>query len=382
MHQRHHLPAIVHAACVARWAGATLSAIVWLGAASGSAEPRSDGESVESSEAPEESQASSAREHAAVHFRRGIQLYQAKRYAEAFAAFLEARRIYPSPAFSFNLARSAERMNDTAKALRYYRDYLRESPNAEDRDAVSEFVQSLEKALASRGLQQVTVLSEPDGAAVYVGEKPVGITPWTGELVPGSYALRLVRSGYEDGVEKLELLPERAVDVNVQLTPVTARPAIMPSPKSQHKPIAKPTHSTRPAEADVSAGPSAKIQVWTWGVLAGSATALGGAVVYELFRRNAEAEVARHDTQLARLAEYQDMKDYQRDARILLGIGGGLALLGGGLLLWDLSSTPKAAPKLGSFGSGNTPPRSSDGVSAQVACNGLFCGFSMSKELE
>jgi hypothetical protein len=293
--------------------------------------------------------------------------------------FLEARRLYPSPAFSFNLGRCAERMKDAPSALRYYREYIRESPYAEDLDAVTERIRKLEQALASRGVQQVTVVSDPEGATVHVDDKPVGITPWTGELTPGTHTLKLVRSGYEDAIEKLELSPERAVDVSVQMSQTRPKSTAPTPPKPEEKPVSAPR---TPAKSEEAHGSGAKIHVWTWGVLAGSAAALGGAGVYELFRRNSEAEVPRHETQLARLSEYEDMKAYQRDARILLGIGGGLAVIGGGLLLWDLSASPHTAEAGGHAELGHEARWPLDVVRAQVGCSGLVCGLFMHTRLE
>jgi hypothetical protein len=206
-----------------------------------------------------------------------------------------------------------------------------------------------------------------------VDDKPVGITPWTGELTPGAHTLKLVRSGYEPAIERLELSLERAVDVSVQLTQAQPKPTVAVPPRPARQLVPAPAAPHGPARSEAAHGPGATIHIWTWGVLGASAAALGGAGVYELFRRNAESEVSRHDTQLARLDEYQDMKHYQRDARILLGIGGGLALVGGGLLLWDLSSTARAP----GADAEHRAHGSSDVVSARVGCDGLVCGLFM-----
>jgi tetratricopeptide (TPR) repeat protein len=361
---------------VTRWASCALLGATLLHAALVSAEPRSDAAPLGTPASSQESDARSQREQAAARFDRGIELYRAGRYAEALTKFLEARKLYPSPAFSFNLGRCAERMKDTPGALRYYRDYVRESPYAEDLDKVTERIQMLEQALASRGVQQVTVLSDPEGATVHVDDKPVGITPWTGELAPGTHALKLVRTGYEDAVEQLELSPDRAVDVSVRLSQIESKPVAAP-PKPARQPVPAPVAPPRPADADVAHGSGAKIHYWTWGVLGASAIALGGAGVYELFRRNSEAEVPRHDTQLARLDEYEDMKRYQRDARVLLAIGGGLAVVGGGLLLWDLSSSRHASRP----GAEHQAHGSCDVVSAQIGCDGLVCGLFVHRRL-
>ena len=70
------------------------------------------------------------REQAKQHFQAGSAHYAAGRYREAVVDFVEADRLAPSPALSFNIARAYERLADSSGALRWYRDYLRHSPNA------------------------------------------------------------------------------------------------------------------------------------------------------------------------------------------------------------------------------------------------------------
>jgi tetratricopeptide (TPR) repeat protein len=372
MHRDHRPPWRLRAIRVARGASSAVVAATLLHAAMLSAQPPAA-----SGPSPAEGDTPSPREQAAARFDRGIQLYRAGRYAEAFATFLEAKKLYPSPAFSYNLGRSAEHMKDTPGALRYYREYIRESPYAQDLDKVAERIRTLEQALATQGVQQFTVLSDPEGATVYVDDTPVGITPWTGELAPGAHALRLVRSGYEDAAQTLDLPRERAVDVSVTLRQAESKPSSVPA-RSEPQPVPAPAAPPRLAEseADRAAGP--RIHVWTWGVLAAGTVALGGAGVYELFRQKSESDVSRHDTQLARLDEYESMKDYQRSARILVGVGAGLAVIGGGLLLWDLSSSPQA-PRA----SAEAPTRGpSDLMSARVGCDGIACGLFLLRRLE
>ena len=102
---------------------------------------------------------------AKAHFEKGAALYREQRYEEAVIAFLAADRLTPNPALSFNIARAYERLDDTSSALRWYRDYLRRSPDAGNASDVEAKVQALDAALVLRGLQQVTILSSPPGAS-------------------------------------------------------------------------------------------------------------------------------------------------------------------------------------------------------------------------
>ena len=77
-----------------------------------------------------EAQVEARRSEAKRWFSRGVEHYRAARYPEAVSAFLEADKLVPSPALSFNIARAYEQLGGTSSALRWYRDYLRRDPGA------------------------------------------------------------------------------------------------------------------------------------------------------------------------------------------------------------------------------------------------------------
>jgi tetratricopeptide (TPR) repeat protein len=106
-----------------------------------------------------------------------VALFDRKKYKDAIDAFLEANRLFPSPTLSFNAAKAYEKMGDSAGALRFYRDYLRRKPDASDLADVEKSIGRYERALQDKGVQQVTVLSSPEGALVIVDDRPMGVTP-------------------------------------------------------------------------------------------------------------------------------------------------------------------------------------------------------------
>jgi tetratricopeptide (TPR) repeat protein len=58
-------------------------------------------------------------------FRRGLDLYNHERYAEAIVAFEKARAVKPSPAFDYNIARCYDRLAEWRPAIEGYERYLR-----------------------------------------------------------------------------------------------------------------------------------------------------------------------------------------------------------------------------------------------------------------
>ena len=119
----------------------------------------------------------------------------------------------PSAALSFNIANAYEKSAQPAAALRWYRDYLRRAPDAADRAQVEITLRGLEQSLENSGIQQLTVTTVPPGAALTIDGQPIGVTPWTGELAPGSHALDLRAEGYAPGSRGVELPARKGIQL-------------------------------------------------------------------------------------------------------------------------------------------------------------------------
>src|SRR5690606_6732739 len=138
--------------------------------------------------------------------------------------FLEADELAPSSALSYKINRAYEKIKDSSNALHWYRDYLRREPNAEDKDEVGELIEQYERALQDKGVQQITVLSEPAMATVRIDGRPVGVTPWTGDLPPGEHRVLLSLRGYADSQRDITLAADASMDVNFRLLPAVEAP--------------------------------------------------------------------------------------------------------------------------------------------------------------
>ena len=169
-------------------------------------------------------------DHARERFQAGVRAYEEGRYRDAVDLLLEADRAMHSPAFAYNIGLAYEAMEDPASALRWFRSYLREAPDTEDRPAVEKRIGALEAALQKRGIQQATVLSSPEGATVVIDGKPLGVTPWTGELVPGRHRLELTLRGHDRVERYVEVLAHRAQDFAFPLQPAVEQPQPVPMP--------------------------------------------------------------------------------------------------------------------------------------------------------
>lgn len=270
---------------------------------------------------------------ARTRFDDGLSAYQQGQYRAAIEHFKEADRLAPSARLSFNIALVYERMNDAPNALAAYRDYLRRAPDTDNAAETSLRIAELELELQRTGVQQLTVLTHPPGATVRIDDVSRGVTPWTGELPPGSHRLELQASGYSDSTQVFELPSRHAVDIRFELVPMRAAPV-------ERAPLPSLNVSTAdPAES----GP----RWWTWAAFGGSAALLLGAGVIELSRRDLEEDLKRPERDQFETADtYATMNSRRVLARVVLGMGVVVGAAGGLSLYWDLNQPTRSSPSL------------------------------------
>jgi len=291
---------------------------------------------------------------AKAHLQQGAKAYSKRRYKDAVDHFLNANRLVPSPALSFNIAKAYEKLGDWASTLNFYRDYLRRAPSAPDREEIEKLIAKYEGMLRDRGVQQLSVLSTPEGATVGVDGEAVGVTPWTGELTPGKHIATVQLRGYADAVEQFELTPDHAMDVSVALEPAAKGSAAEPQQQSD---APQPTPSAPPPLEDAAHDEKHTdqgVRAPTWIAFGVGGVALGAAVGFELMRRTAEDDAREAPTQVEAQDAFDSMERHQMTSRILAGVGGVALLTGGVLLFLDLSRSGDTAVSPAAFMAGCT----------------------------
>jgi tetratricopeptide (TPR) repeat protein len=240
--------------------------------------------------------------HAKALFEKAASAYATGHYYDAIEEFLEVDRFYPNAQLPFNIAKAYDNLGNRAGALRYYREYLRRSPAAPDHDSVVTRERDLEIALAERGVQQVTVFSDPPEATVLLDDRPVGLTPWTGETWPGHHRVVVQKNGYLAHEVVMELDPLKAEEVNLELAPA---PTVAPPPP------AAPVHDEKPWPL------TRRMSVLTWTTLGVGTAALGTSIAVQ-------ASSAK-DSRITPAAGF------------FAGLGTAAAVVGGVMLYLDLS---------------------------------------------
>jgi len=261
---------------------------------------------------------------ARARYESGVAAYREGRYRDAVDAFLAADRLAPRAALSFNIARAYDKLEDVAKALEFYRDYLRREPAPQNGAETRARVKELEAALAQRGVQQLSVRSEPSGASLRIDGRLVGTTPWTGELPPGKHWAAVSLPGQPEASREFELEAERALDLELAL----GGPA-SPGPASS-----APSGSNAPDAPGRESSAGRGVSPWQWVAFGAGAAALTASLAVELSRQDIEDEIP-NTPQRDYDERWDTMESRKVTARILLGAGAALVVTGGVLLYLD-----------------------------------------------
>jgi len=266
-------------------------------------------------------------------YEEGVEAYRAARYADAVRLFLEADALSPSAALSYNIARAYEKLADDAQTLRWYRNYLRLSPDAKNASEVQGYIHSLSATLAKQGIQQLTVLTTPPGATVAIDGTPLGVSPLTVELRPGTHSAQVSRRGFSDVTGNFELPQATPLDLKVSLQPIPTNGA----PKANPNQLAERRFGIAP-----------------YLTLGAAAVCLGSAGIFEALRRSAQNSARSETVQLAYEQDIDDMNSRQTTARVLLGVGGVLAATGVTLLVLNTPITPESPARVAAVPGGAT----------------------------
>lgn len=199
------------------------------------------------------SKASELRARAESEYDRGVEAFRNRRYREAANHFERADELFPSAAYSYNVALALDKMGDTGGALQAYRQYLRRRVGAPNARTVLERISALEAKLAEQGLRQLTITSAPAGAAVSIDGATVGTTPWTGEISAGRHRLRISHEGYAPLVRMLDLDSTRARDFDFRLARTTKNAGASSAETKKQRRAQSPSGTPAKAPSDTGA---------------------------------------------------------------------------------------------------------------------------------
>lgn len=218
-------------------------------------------------------------------FLKGQTLYTSKKFKDALAKFEESYAAKPHPATMYNIARCQDQLGDLLRSMTSYKEYLRQSPQADDADQVVKAIASIESRLQTKGLQHLLVYVEPATAMVKVDGKEIGTSPASATLPPGAHAVSISAEGFEPYERSFAMSASRSMELTISLstsTPPVAKKVEPPPPAKTDTPKTVATTPSPKKDDDVNvrddATPAPRKRVFTWVALgtAGVAAGLGG----------------------------------------------------------------------------------------------------------
>jgi tetratricopeptide (TPR) repeat protein len=123
----------------------------------------------------------SATKAAKRHFTKGEKLFALGRFDDALVQYEKAFESKPLPGFLFNIAQCHRNLGNIDQAIFSYRKYLREAPDADNREAVERQIEELEEEKARRAASGGIVVGAPppdDRKPPEPGKKPIYARWW------------------------------------------------------------------------------------------------------------------------------------------------------------------------------------------------------------
>jgi tetratricopeptide (TPR) repeat protein len=90
-----------------------------------------------------------ARQAARQHFQRGEKEYKLGHFEKALQAYSQAYDVLPLPGFLFNIGQCHRKLGHFERAIFFYRGYLREKPQAANRQVVEQLIADSQRELAA-----------------------------------------------------------------------------------------------------------------------------------------------------------------------------------------------------------------------------------------
>jgi tetratricopeptide (TPR) repeat protein len=145
--------------------------------------------------------------------------YKTGEYELALEGFKGAYLISQEPAILFNIGQCQRQLNQFDEAIKAYKTFIRDAPQDPLTENAKTRIKELEEELAKLAkLGSIQVLTNPDGALVFVDEKEIGKAPIQLKNVnAGEHTILVQQSGYYPYELRFELQPGQAFSVRAPL---------------------------------------------------------------------------------------------------------------------------------------------------------------------
>jgi hypothetical protein len=155
-------------------------------------------------------------------FQEGMSQIQGENYPAALAAFDESYKLVPKPGLLYNIGMCQKALFRYVESVATFRKYLADGGANVKPEMKAAAEQSIADMLKLVGT--VSVEGAPDGAEVFVDDKPVGKTPFKEQLMvdPGGHSIRVAHDGYKPLRAEVTVPQGAAISVSAKLQSVAA----------------------------------------------------------------------------------------------------------------------------------------------------------------
>lgn len=157
----------------------------------------------------------------------GLAAYDRGEFERALQHFRDAYDIYAHPDLLYRLGLAYEKLDEVEEAIRHYRMFLEEVPDAKERGRIEATVRRLEKRLASEA-SQVRIKTNPAGATVFINDEingPAGTTPIELPVSSGNYKIILKKEGHQTIEDVVDVPKGQTLVLNYALTSTAPTPS-------------------------------------------------------------------------------------------------------------------------------------------------------------
>jgi tetratricopeptide (TPR) repeat protein len=130
------------------------------------------------------------------HFEAGRNAYNAGDFVTAIREFKAAEALRPSPLLAYNIGLANEKLNKKRVAVKYFKRYLEQMPNAPNKAEVEGRIANLEKEIAAQPPPTTPEVQQPaDNPPPQVQAQPGGYDPYSSTPPSGSAATPAKKKG-------------------------------------------------------------------------------------------------------------------------------------------------------------------------------------------
>lgn len=156
-------------------------------------------------------------------------------FQESLEKFQQAYELLPHPDLLYRIALSHERLGNDEQAVRYYREFLRQVPDAPESRRIQRTIEVIEGRLAPDEITEIHITTEPEGAIVYLNDVTQGARGYTPTRLPvpaGSWRVIVKKEGYRDVEEMVDIRPGETFQVRYQLVKDGSQATVVQGPTS------------------------------------------------------------------------------------------------------------------------------------------------------